>query len=30
LADKYADLGPLYVPTPGMREMAAAGKNYYA
>ena len=29
-ADKYADLGPLYVPTAGMREMAATGKNYYA
>ena len=30
MADKYADLGPLYVPTQGMRKMAAAGKNYYA
>ena len=29
-ADKYADLGPLYVPTAGMREMAATDKNYYA
>jgi 3-hydroxyacyl-CoA dehydrogenase/enoyl-CoA hydratase/3-hydroxybutyryl-CoA epimerase/enoyl-CoA isomerase len=30
LADKYTDLGPLYAPTQGMREMAEAGKNYYA
>ena len=30
LADKYADLGPFYLPTKGMREMAEAGKNYYA
>ena len=30
LAEKYADLGPLYVPTQGMCEMAASGKNYYA
>ena len=30
LADKYADLGPLYAPTQGMRAMAEAGENYYA
>ncbi|MDP1932463.1 MAG: fatty acid oxidation complex subunit alpha FadB [Gammaproteobacteria bacterium] len=29
LADQYASLGPLYHPTPAMREMAAAGKRYY-
>ncbi len=30
LCDKYKDLGPLYQATDGMREMAAAGKSYYA
>tara|TARA_R100000306_G_scaffold36821_1_gene37018 strand:- start:129586 stop:131727 length:2142 start_codon:yes stop_codon:yes gene_type:complete len=29
MADKYADLGPLYHPTSGLREMAAAGKTFY-
>ncbi|ARU56571.1 multifunctional fatty acid oxidation complex subunit alpha [Oleiphilus messinensis] len=29
IADKYADLGPLYHPTEGMREMAKAGKKYF-
>ena len=30
LSDKYAHLGPPYVATPGMREMAARGANFYA
>jgi 3-hydroxyacyl-CoA dehydrogenase/enoyl-CoA hydratase/3-hydroxybutyryl-CoA epimerase/enoyl-CoA isomerase len=30
MADKYADLGPLYAPTEGMREMAKAGKKFFA
>ncbi|UZE97733.1 fatty acid oxidation complex subunit alpha FadB [Alkalimarinus alittae] len=29
IADKYADLGALYQPTAGMREMAKAGKKYF-
>ncbi len=29
IADKYADLGPLYAPTAGMREMAKAGKKFF-
>ncbi len=29
MADAYADLGELYQPTAGMRELAAAGKKYY-
>ncbi len=29
IADKYADLGPLYHPTEGMREMAKSGKKYF-
>lgn len=29
IADKYADLGPLYTPTDGMREMAKAGKKFF-
>ncbi|WP_020409422.1 fatty acid oxidation complex subunit alpha FadB [Hahella ganghwensis] len=29
IADKYADLGPLYHPTDGMREMAKSGKKYF-
>ena len=29
IADKYAHLGPLYVPTDKMREMAANGETYY-
>ena len=29
LADKYADLGPLYHPTEGMREMAKSGKKFF-
>ncbi|MCL6414749.1 fatty acid oxidation complex subunit alpha FadB [Aestuariirhabdus sp. Z084] len=29
LADKYADLGPLYHPTEGLREMAKAGKSFF-
>ena len=29
LADQYQSLGPLYQPTPTMREMAAGGKHYY-
>ncbi|WP_250658484.1 fatty acid oxidation complex subunit alpha FadB [Alkalimarinus coralli] len=29
IADKYADLGALYQPTEGMREMAKAGKKYF-
>jgi 3-hydroxyacyl-CoA dehydrogenase/enoyl-CoA hydratase/3-hydroxybutyryl-CoA epimerase/enoyl-CoA isomerase len=30
MADKYAELGKIYEPTPTQREMAAAGKKYYA
>ncbi|MGI9294352.1 MAG: 3-hydroxyacyl-CoA dehydrogenase family protein, partial [Pseudomonadales bacterium] len=30
MADKYVDLGKIYEPTPTQREMAAAGKKYYA
>ncbi|AWL13289.1 3-hydroxyacyl-CoA dehydrogenase [Saliniradius amylolyticus] len=30
LADKYAHLGPMYQVTEGVREMAAAGKSYFA
>ena len=30
LADKYAHLGPIYQITDGVREMAAAGKSYFA
>jgi 3-hydroxyacyl-CoA dehydrogenase/enoyl-CoA hydratase/3-hydroxybutyryl-CoA epimerase/enoyl-CoA isomerase len=29
MADKYADLGPLYHPTDGLREMAKAGKTFF-
>ena len=29
IADKYADLGPLYTPTEGMREMAKTGKKFF-
>ncbi|WP_077531201.1 fatty acid oxidation complex subunit alpha FadB [Vreelandella utahensis] len=29
MADKYKDLGPLYHPTDGMREMAKAGKKFH-
>jgi 3-hydroxyacyl-CoA dehydrogenase/enoyl-CoA hydratase/3-hydroxybutyryl-CoA epimerase/enoyl-CoA isomerase len=29
IADKYADLGPLYAPTDGMREMAKAGNKFF-
>jgi 3-hydroxyacyl-CoA dehydrogenase/enoyl-CoA hydratase/3-hydroxybutyryl-CoA epimerase/enoyl-CoA isomerase len=29
LADKYADLGPLYQPTAKLREMAANGQRFY-
>ncbi|MDX1590062.1 MAG: fatty acid oxidation complex subunit alpha FadB [Oleiphilaceae bacterium] len=29
MADKYKDLGPLYQPTEGMREMAKAGKKFH-
>jgi len=29
IADKYADLGPLYTPTEGMREMAKAGRKFF-
>ncbi|MAL98344.1 fatty acid oxidation complex subunit alpha FadB [Hydrocarboniclastica marina] len=29
IADKYKDLGPLYHPTEGMREMAKSGKKYH-
>ena len=30
MADKYAQLGKVYEPTAGMRELAASGKKYYA
>ncbi len=30
MADKYTELGKIYEPTPTQREMAAAGKKYYA
>ena len=29
LADQYAELGPLYQVTDGLREMAAAGKSFF-
>jgi len=29
MADKYAELGPLYQPTERMREMAANGDKYF-
>lgn len=29
MADRYADLGPLYHPTSRLREMAAIGKTFY-
>ena len=29
LADKYAELGPLYQPTEGMREMARTGQKFF-
>ena len=29
MADKYSDLGALYQPTAGMRDMAKAGKKYF-
>jgi 3-hydroxyacyl-CoA dehydrogenase/enoyl-CoA hydratase/3-hydroxybutyryl-CoA epimerase/enoyl-CoA isomerase len=29
MADKYKDLGPLYHPTDGMREMAKSGKKFH-
>ncbi|MFT6910303.1 MAG: 3-hydroxyacyl-CoA dehydrogenase/enoyl-CoA hydratase/3-hydroxybutyryl-CoA epimerase, partial [Oleiphilaceae bacterium] len=29
IADKYADLGALYTPTQGMREMAKTGKKFF-
>jgi 3-hydroxyacyl-CoA dehydrogenase/enoyl-CoA hydratase/3-hydroxybutyryl-CoA epimerase/enoyl-CoA isomerase len=30
LADKYADLGPIYQISDGVRDMAASGKSYFA
>ncbi|MCP3704509.1 MAG: fatty acid oxidation complex subunit alpha FadB, partial [Alteromonas sp.] len=30
MADKYAELGPIYQISDGVREMAAAGKSYFA
>ena len=30
LADRHADLGPLYRPTDGLREMAASGRSFFA
>jgi 3-hydroxyacyl-CoA dehydrogenase/enoyl-CoA hydratase/3-hydroxybutyryl-CoA epimerase/enoyl-CoA isomerase len=30
LADKYADQGPLYQVTDGMRDMAASGQSYFS
>ena len=30
LADKYAELGPIYQISDGVREMAASGKSYFA
>lgn len=30
LADKYADLGPIYRISDGVREMAASGKSYFS
>ncbi|WP_395345188.1 fatty acid oxidation complex subunit alpha FadB [Ningiella sp. W23] len=30
LADKYAELGPIYQITDGVRDMAASGKSYFA
>lgn len=30
MADKYADLGPIYQVTDGVRQMAADGKSYFA
>ncbi|WP_100658129.1 fatty acid oxidation complex subunit alpha FadB [Alteromonas flava] len=30
LADKYADLGPIYQVSDGVREMARTGKSYFA
>ena len=30
IADKYADLGALYTPTEGMREMAKTGKKFFS
>ena len=30
LADKYADLGPIYQITDGVRKMAASGKSYFS
>ena len=29
MADKYAELGPLYHPTEGLRAMAQSGKTFY-
>jgi 3-hydroxyacyl-CoA dehydrogenase/enoyl-CoA hydratase/3-hydroxybutyryl-CoA epimerase/enoyl-CoA isomerase len=29
MADRYVDLGPLYHPTHGLREMAGSGKTFY-
>jgi 3-hydroxyacyl-CoA dehydrogenase/enoyl-CoA hydratase/3-hydroxybutyryl-CoA epimerase/enoyl-CoA isomerase len=29
MADKYADLGPMYHPTEGLREMARTGKKFF-
>jgi len=29
MADKYADLGALYEPTKGLREMAKSGKKFF-
>ena len=30
LADRHAELGPLYQPTAGLREMAVAGRKFFA
>ena len=30
LAERHADLGPLYRPTAGLREMAASGRRFFA
>ena len=30
MADKYAELGPIYQISDGVREMAASGKSYFA
>jgi 3-hydroxyacyl-CoA dehydrogenase/enoyl-CoA hydratase/3-hydroxybutyryl-CoA epimerase/enoyl-CoA isomerase len=30
MAERYADLGPLYHPTEGLKQMASEGRRFYS